>query len=189
MAIRVILRANIETLVLIHFAGSDPGSWLHALLEDLVWLSSCLPDAKFTFTDWCHFVRCPLKKARCIVRKACSSDTARSLTIAEGNKDVAALVSSHTCFCGASFRSKAALDGHRDTHHGVINLVQWYCYPDNTCRTCLVQFDNRGLLSTHLSRGCGTCWLNMIVWVPPLSTTQLADARKHRRRLGTTEQR
>ena len=98
MAIRVILRANIETLVLIHFAGSDPGSWLHALLEDLVWLSSCLPDAKYTFTDWCHFVRCSPKKARCLVRKACSSDTARSLTIAEGNKDVAALVSSHTCF-------------------------------------------------------------------------------------------
>ena len=53
----------------------------------------------------------------------------------------------------------------------------------------MVQFDNRGLLSTHLARGSGICWLNMILWVPPLTSTQLADARKASRAIAVVRER
>ena len=52
-----------------------------------------------------------------------------------------------------------------------------------------MQFDNRRLLSTHLSRGYGTCWLHMILWVPPLTSTELVDARKSDREVAVVRER
>lgn len=124
MSIRMVLRAPFELIALVHFASKDVESWMHALKADLLWMVKCDQDAASSSLEWCRFIRVDPKRARNLVRKASTSDCARSLTLAERDKAISALLTSYTCFCGSLFRSLAALDGHPGTFHGVLNPVQ-----------------------------------------------------------------
>ena len=84
----------------------------------------------------------------------------------------------HTCHCCRSFRSKAALDGHRATTHGEASPVYKFCPADAICLCCLVQFDNRKLLEHHLRyRGGWVCLLNAAIWNSPLSEEEVLKFR------------
>ena len=181
MSVRLLLRAPLELIVLVFHAGNDTQSWLFALRDDLKWMALCQKDASFSLLEWCVFARANPKGARNLVRKVCSSAGAQSLTVAENKPKLMAMIGSFTCYCGQAFKSKAALDGHRGTFHRELHPVQHYAHEQNTCLTCLVKFSNRDLLCTHLSRGYGTCWLNMVLKVPPLSVKAVRDMLKDER--------
>ena len=87
-------------------------------------------------------------------------------------------------FCGASFKSKAALDGHRGTFHGIEGPKQFYIAGTNACHCCLVKFSNRKLLTNHMRYNTGyICLLNTILKVPPMPAKDLALIRSAERTL------
>ena len=110
------------------------------------------------------------KPARSLIRKACESHQAFDLAFGETTAAAKKLDTSWTCFCGASFASKSSLDGHRGTAHGCMNVAAYFAPPDYVCPCCLVEFSNRTLLISHMSRGSGTCLVNTLLRNTPLLT-------------------
>ena len=106
-------------IILVLEAKLGDRSWMQALVKDLVWLQLCDSDANFDVRQWFQCVRAEPARARNLVRKVCSSSKARSVTLSETGSAIQSIQAVHTCFCGMRFRSKATLDGHRGTHHGV----------------------------------------------------------------------
>ena len=110
LSVRFFSKAPFQLVVLACTAALDSRSWMHALMLGLKWLFAVDSKICFDVNDWYHFVRSEPKRARNIIRKACSSDAARSLTLMETSSAVATLCEYHTCHCGRSFPSKPALD-------------------------------------------------------------------------------
>ena len=159
-------------------AAIDSRSWIHALMLDLKWLFAVDSNIKFDISEWYHFVRAEPKRARNMIRKACSSDAARSLTLMETSSAVATLCENHVCHCGRKSPSKPALDAHRGTDHGEIDITRRYCQASNVCLACMVAFSNSKLLSSHLRYGSGyMCLLHCIMFQKPLSDIEVAEIR------------
>jgi hypothetical protein len=180
MSIRMVLRSPFELLALLFVGRHDARSWLKALQSDLEWMAECVKETKFDLISWCAFARESPKAARTLVRKVCHSELARSVSVCEQTKAIARLDMSYNCWCGTSFNSKAALDRHKGTVHDAVTPVQWYA-AGNTCFACMTSFSNREGLIFHLSRGHGTCMLNTILRLPPISREDLDAYRKHER--------
>ena len=167
MSVRLATRASFDILVLIHACLPDARSWINGLLSDLRWMKLCDSDASFSISDWFTFCRLTPKKARLLIRRICESPAARSVTLSEQSTAVKSLQASYSCPCGWIGTSKAALCAHRGSAHLDINPAQFYA-ENNQCLACLVTFGSRGNLITHLTRGSGLCFLNIVLKVPPL---------------------
>ena len=176
LSVRLVHRAPIQLLALIESARGGERSWLSAVEDDLAWLSFCVEDTKFSLQAWFEKCRIEPGAARALVRKACDSEQARSLSLAELKPSVARLEGQYTCFCGASLKSVTALASHKFSKHGIGNPIAKYATPDNHCMTCLLVFDNRTLLINHLVAS-RICSLNMLLRVPPLSIEEDEEAR------------
>ena len=100
-----------------------------------------------------------------------------SVGAAETSTSIQALDSHYSCPCGWTGSSVLALHAHRGSAHEVVHPVHAYM-PDNRCSCCLVEFPTRGLLYTHLTRGSGLCFLNVIMHHPPLPQTEIDDLRE-----------
>ena len=123
------------------------------------------------------------KRARTLIRKTCDRVQAKSLTYGETSIAAKKIASSWSCWCGAAYQSKAALDGHRGTAHGISNVATWFAPTDNACGACLVEFSNRSLLLQHLTCSTyGTCLLHAILRNPSVSSEELEVVRKSERK-------
>ena len=178
LSVRLATKASFELLVLLHAARGDPRSWLNALLDDLKWLACCLPDASFTIISWFAFCREAPRQARLMIRKACDSSAAKSLTIAETSSAIRSLVQTYSCPCGWSGGSLAAYHAHRGKAHGLMHPANYYADASNMCRYCLVQFGSRGHLLTHLAQGSGLCLLNSVARSAPLAQSVLDELKE-----------
>ena len=120
LSIRLALKAPIELLVLVYAARKDTKSWYSALEDDLKWMGVCTPQAQFTVQEWFCHARTNPSAARRIVRKACDSQAARSLTLMEAKPRVRSISARATCHCGKSFASATALGAHKTRMHGYV---------------------------------------------------------------------
>ena len=107
--------------------------------------------------------------ARRVVRKACDSKAARSLTIAETRPNICAISTRSTCHCGKLFNSAKALAVHRTRMHGYRQPAHFYAGGDMICHCCLLQFGCRQHHVTHLAEKSPLCLLNTLLRCPPLS--------------------
>jgi len=179
MSVRFALRAPVDLKVLVFAAFRDGRSWLKALQSDLTWANQCDPDFRYDLSGWFAFAYSEPQKARVMVRRICDSKAARSITIGEHLASITSLQEAHTCFCGRSFPSKPALDGHRATFHGAGAPEYRYCQPTGQCACCLVTFSNRKLLAHHMRYRSGwVCLVNTMRFVAPLSDLELKEARR-----------
>ena len=179
----MVLKATLPFVVLMFEAslgGSKMRSCMVTLVDDLRWLAVCDPLATYSLAEWVLFARTNPSAARHLVRKVCDGEAARRVSLSElGGK--ANIASIYTCFCGTSFPSKAALDGHRVKFHKLDNPANFFAAVSNMCECCRVQFSNRHLLMTHLTRGAHTCLLHHISWGIMISNDQLIDIRRQER--------
>jgi hypothetical protein len=177
LSIRLALRAPIELLVLIYAARSDCKSWYAALSDDIAWMALCTPAAKFTVQSWFAFAQAEPTAARRVVRKACDSQPARSLTLAESRPRVCSISVRATCHCGKSFASATALGAHKTRMHGYVQPAAYYAGEDAICHCCLLQFGCRHHLVQHLAAKSPLCLLNTLLRCPPLSVEEEAAIR------------
>ena len=178
LSIRLALRAPIELLVLIFAARSDAKSSYKALADDIAWMELCTPLAHFTVQSWFAFARAEPTAARRVVRKACDSKPARSLTIAESKPRICSISVRATCHCGKSFASATALGAHKTRMHGYVQPAAYYAGEDCICHCCLLQFGCRHHLVQHLAAKSPLCLLNTLLRCPPLSVEEEAAIRR-----------
>ena len=100
--------------------------------------------------------------------------------LAETSSAIKSPETSYSCACGWSGASIFAFHAHRGSAHNVCHPASFYA-EDTLCRCCLVRFGSRGLLMTHLTRGSGTCLLNIVMHFPPLTDVQHRDIRDEER--------
>lgn len=181
LSVRLLTRAPFDLLVSLYHARGDFTSWISAVKKDVVWLSTCIPEAKYTFTEWCRVVRSSPKAARTLIRKACETVAAQSLVVGEASTAVKKPDSAYTCWCGAVFYWLAAYRGHQGTVHQEWTVATWFACTSNTCGCCLVQFSNRALLITHMTRGRGICFLNAVLRRPTITHAELMEIRRTER--------
>lgn len=126
LSVRIAGKASVELLCLLHAARADGKSWLSALQEDLTWLQLCLPESKYSISEWFLFCRCAPKNPRSLIRRACESPPASSIGLGEGNSGIRALASYYTCVCGWSGPSIHVYHAHRGSAHGCIQPAERY---------------------------------------------------------------
>ena len=160
-------KGAIELLALLTSSFSDSRSWLAALVKDITWLGQCSQDAKFSLRGWIEFCRAEPKAARRLVRKICTSQEAREITLALHSP--AREQCTFSCQCGKVLKSKAAYHKHLQFQHGIHPPAAFYAEASGVCRCCLLKFDNRRLLINHLQRGSKLCLLNLLLRVEPLT--------------------
>ena len=143
-------------------------------------MAACDRTATYTLAQWLSFARTEPAAARRLVRKICDGVEARRISLDElGSKaNVATLF---TCFCGTSFSSKAALDGHKGTFHKLDNPINYFAAVSNMCECCRVQFSIKHLLMCHLTRGAPTCLFHHIALGLMITDKQLVDIRREER--------
>ena len=176
--VRPATKASFELLVLLHAARADTRSWVNALIDDLKWIDSCLPDAAFTVITWFTFCREAPRQARLLIRKACDSSAARSLVIAEASSAIRSLEQFYSCPCGLTGGTIAAYHAHRGSAHGLMHPANYYADESNICRYCLVKSGSRGHLLHHLMYGSGLCLLNAVARTAPLAQSTLDDLKE-----------
>ena len=130
-----------------------------------------------TVPEYASFCRKEPKAARTLVRKACDSPSATSLTLAEQSPSVINMQSAVSCPCGWVGKSLAAFHGHRWTAHHYVHPVQSYMDSSNQCLSCLLIFASRGHAQAHLTRGNEVCFLSMQLRMSPLDPVVVAMAR------------
>ena len=177
LCIRVVSKAPIHLLFLMMSAKSDSKYWLTALEDDVAWMGRVDPDASMTMSEFFQLCRNDPKKARRIIRKACDSMMAQSLTIMETKPAIIALRRTWTCHCGSSFKTKANLGLHQFRKHGKLPPWSFYASNEALCRCCMLQFSARNALLLHF-KNSPLCILNIILREEPLTVELEVEARR-----------
>ena len=140
-------------------------------------MAQCLGVQAMSVPEYSAFCRSQPNTARTLVRKACDSSLATSLSLGEQSPTVLSLQSAVSCPCGWVGKSLAAFHGHRWLAHNCLHPAQAYMDDSNQCPSCLLRFASRGHLQSHLTTGNEVCFLSMFLRMTPLDPVVVALAR------------
>ena len=135
-------------------------------------MALCTADATFTLPQWFDLCRQEPKRARLLLRTACDSVPARSVTLAETKQRIVKLQSCLACHCGATFHSQSAFSVHQAKKHAILPVVGLFADESYTCLACLLHFSTRQGLINHLQYGSRLCLLNTLLRVQPMGNDE-----------------